>query len=41
VILTDDTEEALDRDTAAFEAWSVAHRVECVRVLGISDFRSA
>jgi hypothetical protein len=38
-ILTDDTEEALDRDTAAFEAWCVAHGVECVRVLGISDFK--
>jgi hypothetical protein len=40
-ILADDTEEALDRDSAAFGAWCVAHGVECVRVLGISDFRSA
>lgn len=39
-ILADDTEEALDRDTAAFKAWCVAHGVECVRVLGISDFRA-
>jgi hypothetical protein len=40
-ILADDTKEALDRDTAAFGAWCVAHGVECVRVLGISDFRAA
>jgi hypothetical protein len=38
-ILAGDTEEALDRDTAAFEAWCVAHGVECVRVLGLSGFR--
>jgi hypothetical protein len=40
-ILVGDTEEELERDTAAFEAWCVAHGVECVRVLGISDFRAA
>jgi hypothetical protein len=38
-ILAGDTEEALESDSAAFEAWCVAHGVECVRVLGISDFR--
>ena len=39
-ILAGDTEEALERDSAAFEAWCEAHGVECVRVLGISDFRA-
>jgi hypothetical protein len=38
-ILAGDTEEALERDNDAFEAWCVAHGVEAVRVLGISDFR--
>jgi hypothetical protein len=40
-ILAGDTEEALERDSAAFEAWCVARGVECVRVLGVSDFRAA
>jgi hypothetical protein len=40
-VLEGDTEEALERDSAAFEAWCVAHGVECVRVLGISEFRPA
>jgi hypothetical protein len=39
-ILAGDTEEAIERDNEAFGAWCVAHGVECVRVLGISDFRS-
>jgi hypothetical protein len=39
-ILADDTEEALERDSEAFAAWCVAHGVECVKVLGISDFRA-
>ena len=40
-ILADDTAEALDRDSEAFKAWCAARGVECVRVLGISDFRAA
>jgi hypothetical protein len=31
----------VEQDNDAFGAWCVAHGVECVRVLGISDFRAA
>jgi hypothetical protein len=37
-ILADDTEEQLERDAAAFAAWCATRGVECVRVLGISEF---
>jgi hypothetical protein len=37
-ILADDTEERLERDCAAFAAWCAARGVECVRVLGVSEF---
>ena len=40
-VLADDSEEAMDRDNDAFGMWCMAHGVECVRVLGISDFRVA
>jgi hypothetical protein len=38
-ILAGDTEEAVERDGAAFTAWCQAKGVECIAVLGISDFR--
>ena len=37
-ILADDTEEQLEQDAAAFAAWCAARGVECVRVLGVSEF---
>ena len=40
-VLAGDTEEALERDSEAFAAWCAAHGVECVRVLGVSEFRAA
>jgi nucleoside phosphorylase len=38
-ILVGDTEEAVERDGEAFAAWCAARGVECIAVLGISDFR--
>jgi hypothetical protein len=38
-VLAGDTEESMEQDNEAFGAWCVAHGVEAVRVLGISDFR--
>jgi hypothetical protein len=37
-ILADDTEEQLEEDTAAFASWCAVRGVECVRVLGVSEF---
>jgi hypothetical protein len=37
-ILADDTEEQMEEDAAAFAAWCNARGVECVRVLGVSEF---
>jgi hypothetical protein len=38
-ILASDTEAAWERDNEAFIAWCRRHNVDCVRVLGVSDFR--
>jgi hypothetical protein len=37
-ILADDTEEQLEQDASAFAVWCATRGVECVRVLGVSDF---
>ena len=37
-IMADDTEEQLEEDCAAYAAWCAARGVECVRVLGVSEF---
>jgi hypothetical protein len=37
-ILADDTQEQLEQDAAAFASWCAARGVECVRVLGVSEF---
>ena len=37
-ILADDSEEQLEQDAAAFAAWCAARGVECVRVIGVSEF---
>jgi hypothetical protein len=40
-ILADDTEEQMDEDAAAYASWCAARGVECVRVLGVSEFLPA
>ena len=37
-ILADDTEEHMEEDSTGYAAWCAARGVECVRVLGISEF---
>ena len=37
-ILADDTEEKVELDAVAYAEWCAARGVECVRVLGISEF---
>jgi hypothetical protein len=37
-ILADETEERFEDDCAAYAAWCAVRGVECVRVLGISEF---
>jgi hypothetical protein len=37
-ILANDTEEQYERDNDAYTAWCAARGVECVRVLGVSEF---
>ena len=39
-ILASDTEEAIERDGEAFAQWRRSRGVECIAVLGISDFRA-
>jgi len=40
-VLEGDTEGAVERDAEAFSEWCRMRGVECIAVLGISDFRSA
>ena len=40
-ILEGDTEEAVERDAEAFSGWCRMRGVECIAVLGISDFKAA
>jgi hypothetical protein len=37
-ILADDSEEQTEQDALAYAAWCAARGVECVRVLGVSEF---
>jgi hypothetical protein len=37
-ILADDTDEQMEQDAVAYAAWCAARCVECVRILGISEF---
>ena len=38
-ILKGDTEAAFDRDTEAYRLWCESRGVECIQVLGVSNFR--
>lgn len=40
-LLRNDTEEAAEMDAAAFKQWCRDRSIECVRVLGISEFADA
>jgi hypothetical protein len=37
-VLADDSEEQIEQDAIAYAEWCAARGVECVRVLGISEF---
>jgi hypothetical protein len=39
-VLAAGTEESMGRDNDGYGAWCVAHGVECVRVLGVTDFQA-
>lgn len=37
-VLEHDSEAQMEEDDAAYRAWCAARGVECIRVLGVSDF---